>query len=179
MGKTTHDFSMFYFCRCGTLFGCFYNFSIVLMSFLVCCNMLAAGISGRISGKHAFFISGIGQRGNDAVGCEQDRTIERGKLLPLFPPGISIVSCKMCIFFKCRIVMCRKHFTVSIYVHATVFGLFQQFFQIMQVMSAYQNTGAGTCSYIYMGNFRITIPGSICLVEQSHCSNAYFTCFQC
>ena len=36
--------------------------------------------------------------------------------------------------------MCRKHFTVSIYVHATVFGLFQQFFQIMQVMSAYQNT---------------------------------------
>ena len=33
-------------------------------------NMLAAGISGRISGKHAFFISGIGQRGNDAVGCE-------------------------------------------------------------------------------------------------------------
>jgi hypothetical protein len=45
--------------------------------------------------------------------------------------------------------MCRKHFTVSIYVHATVFGLFQQFFQIMQVMSAYQNTGAGTCSYIY------------------------------
>lgn len=73
--------------------------------------------------------------------------------------------------------MCRKHFTVSIYVHATVFGLFQQFFQIMQVMSAYQNTGAGTCSYIYMGNFRITITGSVCLVEQSHCSNAYFTCF--
>ncbi len=75
--------------------------------------------------------------------------------------------------------MCRKHFTVSIYVHAAILGLFQQFFQIMQVMSAYQNTGSGTSSDIYTGNFWIAITGSICFVEQSHCSNAYFTCSQC
>ena len=43
--------------------------------------------------------------------------------------------------------MCRKHFTVSIYVHATVFGLFQQFFQIMQVMSAYQTN---TKEYLFL-----------------------------
>lgn len=60
MGKIINDFFMFYFCWCGILFGCFYNFSIVFMFFFVCCNMFVVGIFGRISGKYVFFISGIG-----------------------------------------------------------------------------------------------------------------------
>ena len=46
----------------------------------------------------------------------------------------------MAVLFKGRIVVCRQHFAVGVYVDACAFGLLEEFFHILQVMAADQNS---------------------------------------
>lgn len=71
-----------------------------------------------------------------------------------------------------------QHFAMRIYIHPAIFGLLQQFFQIVQVVAAYQDTGACPYPDIHTGDFRMAITRRIRLVEQSHCPHTHFPGFQ-
>ena len=48
-------------------------------------------------------------RRHDAVRRHQDRSVERLKFLLLTPPCIAVITLKIRIFLKCRIILRRKH----------------------------------------------------------------------
>ena len=131
-------------------------------------NVLATRISGRVSGKHTLLICCIRERRHNTVGCKHNRTVERRKLLTLLPPRVSVVANKMLVLLESRIIVCRKHFAVRIYIHSRSLGLFQQVFDVMQVVSADQNTRILAHPDIHLCNLRIAVTGRICLVEQCH-----------
>ena len=91
--------------------------------------------------------------------------VETFKFFFLFPPGISIVSCQVLVFLQLRIVMCGKHFAVGIYIYSCTFGLFQQFFEVFQVVSADKNTRIVADADIYFGDFGISVAACIRFVQ--------------
>ncbi len=93
-----------------------------------------------------------------------------GKFLLLVLPCSAIMPVKVSIFFQTRVAVARKHFSMRIYINALAFGLFENFFQILEVMSRNNN-----CLPFFMteGNFRwrrMTICAGISSVKQFHCS---------
>ena len=165
MGKTTDDFSTFYFRRRLALLGYLDNFGEVFSAFGICLNVLATGISGGVCSEHTFFIFSICQRGDDTVCCKQDRAIESSELFTLLPPGISIVAYEVGILLESRIIVSRKHFAMCVHVDSCTFGLLQQFFHIFQVVAAYQDTRTLPYSDIYFCHFRIAIAFGIRFIQ--------------
>ena len=108
------------------------------------------------------------ERRHNTVGCKHNRTVERRKLLTLLPPRVSVVANKMLVLLESRIIVCRKHFAVRIYIHSRSLSLFQQVFDVIQVVSADQNTRILAHPDIHLCNLRIAVTGRICLVEQCH-----------
>ena len=76
---------------------------------------------------------------HEAVCCEQDwcRNVVKFKLLVL--PCSSEISFQMWIFLKLRVAVGRQHFTVCINVDARIVCLFQKQFQIVKIVSTYNN----------------------------------------
>ena len=64
--------------------------------------------------------------------------------------------------------MGRQHFAVGIDVHAGSGRLFEQFFKILQIMSADENTRIFAHPDIDFGDFGIAVGGRIGFVEQCH-----------
>ncbi|MBA7558248.1 hypothetical protein ES705_51044 [subsurface metagenome] len=54
---------------------------------------------------------------------------------------------------------------MSVYINSTSFGLFQEFFHILQVMAADENCRITSDSNIYFGYLRIPITGSIGFIQ--------------
>lgn len=104
--------------------------------------------------------------------------MERFKFIFLFPPCIPIISHKVWIFFKSRVVVCRKHFRVCIDIYASSLSLFQQHFQVFQIMTGYENGRVVSDADIDFGNFRITISFCVGFVEESHAIHTIFADFQ-
>ena len=142
MGKTSDQRSAFDGRRRLTLLGMcnqcgeIFRFSVFAFGDVVC-SLQSAG-SGDVD---TVFVRSVGTRRNDAVTGKQDRSVETFKLFFLFPPGISVVSCQMLVFFQLGLIMCGEHFTVSVNVYTCSFGLFQQFFEVFQIMAADKDTG--------------------------------------
>ena len=130
--------------------------------------MLASGIPRRIGRKHPFLISRIFQWRHDTVGGEHNRAIECRKLFALLPPGISIVSYKMLVFLESRIIMSRKHFAMRIHVNSRTFSLAQKLLQVVQVVSADQDTWILPYSDVYLRQFRMPVASGVGTVQQSH-----------
>ena len=124
------------------------------------------------------FVSSVRTRGNDTVTGKQDRTVETFKFFFLFPPGISIVPRQVFVFLQLRIVMCGKHFAVGIYVYSRTFGLFQQFFEVFQVVSADKNARIVADTDINFSDFGISVAACIRFVQLCHSGYAMFPCFQ-
>ncbi len=81
-------------------------------------------------------------------------------------------------FFEGGIVVCRQHFAVSVDVHALSFGLDQEFFKVLQIVSGDQD--AGLCAYadVYMSRFRISIGAGMGFIELGHHFHGVFPGFQ-
>ena len=138
--------------------------------------MGAAWITGSTCGVDPVFVAVLWR--NDAVGGHEDGTVKAFEFFFLFPPGVSIVSCKVRIFFERRIVVGRKHLRVGVNVNAGSFCLFKQHFQIVKVVAGNQDSGIFACADIYFCNFRISESFGVCLVEKGHSTDTEFSGFQ-
>ena len=64
--------------------------------------------------------------------------------------------------------MSRKHFAMRIHVNSRTFSLAQKLLQVVQVVSADQDTRILPYSDVYLRQFRMTVTGSIGTVQQGH-----------
>ena len=84
----------------------------------------------------------------------------------------------MFIFLQLRVVVCGEHFTVGVYVYSGALGLFQQFFDIFQIVSANENSRIVTYTDVYFCDFGVTVTASIGFIQLCHSGYSMFTCFQ-
>ena len=75
--------------------------------------------------------------------------------------------------------MGRKHFAVSIDVYSRTFRLFQQFFEVFQVMPADKDTRIVAYTDIDFGNFGIAVTACIGSIQLCHGRHPMLTCLQC
>src|SRR5574344_613834 len=141
-------------------------------------NMLPTWEASGVCTEHTVLIISVRCGRYDTVGGKDDRTIESGKFLFLFPPGITVITHQMLVLLETWIIMCRKHFSVGIHINTRSFCLFQQVFYILQVMTGYQDTGILTHTDIHFRNLGITISLCIGLVEQCHHIHTILACLQ-
>lgn len=142
--------------------------------FAVCIgfDMRAARVTGRARCKDpALYLLAAGR--HDAIGREQDRPVERHKLVELLPPRVPVVPGQVVIFFEKWIVMGRQHLAVGIHIHACTFwsapavapGLSDR-----APISEWQ--GFFTYTDIYFRDLRMTIFCRVGLIQKRHRSNA-------
>ena len=105
----------------------------------------------RVHRKHAVFVVGFWRRRHDTVSCKHDRTIKCAELFFLFPPCVAVVSNQMLIFFQFGIIVRGQHFAVGVHVNARSFGLFQQVFDVVQVVSRNQNAWVFAHADVHFG----------------------------
>ena len=104
--------------------------------------------------------------------------MEALKFFFLFPPCISIVSDKVRILFKYRIVMCRKHLRMCIDIHTCSLCLFQEHLQIAEIMSGNKDSWIFSNSNVNFCDLRISISLCIGFVQKFHHFYAVTSCFQ-
>ena len=128
MRKATHDFAALDFFRRRAALGMLNERRKILVLPYAARNMLAARIACRTRGVQSILITR--RRRHNAVGGHQNRTVKRREFLFLLPPRVAVISDKVRIFLKRRIVMRGQHFRVRVYIHARAFRLLQQHLQI-------------------------------------------------
>ena len=152
-----------------------YDFREILTSLSVCHNVFPSWESRCISGEHLVLVSGIGKRRYDAVGGEENRTIESRKLCTLLPPSISVVAHKVLVFLESWVVVRWKHLAMRIDIYALSFRLFEQLFQIFKIMTTDQD--ARTILHVnrHFCHFGMTVSACVSTVEHIHSLHAVFT----
>ncbi|MNE25471.1 hypothetical protein D3C80_1188020 [compost metagenome] len=176
MSKAADNLAGFNLCRSSTALGLGDNRREVLLAVFTGRYMLYTREAGIACCIQTVFIAVL--RRHDAVGRHQNRTVEAGKLLVLFPPGITVVADKVTVFLKGRIIVGRQHLAVCIHVHPGAFRLLQQLLHVLQVMSADQNPRITAYADVNLGDFRVAVCGCIGLIKQSHHINAVLAAFQ-
>ena len=176
MGKTSDDLSALNLLWRRT-FLCMLDHSRKVFLFTFCSrNMFTSRISHSSCRIDPVFVAVLWR--NNTVCSHHDRTMKTLKLFFLFPPCISIISCKIRIFFECRIVMCRKHLWMCIDIHTCPLRLFQQHFQITEIVSWNQDSRIVSNPDIYFCDLRISISLCICLIKKCHHLYTIFSGFQ-
>ncbi len=94
------------------------------------------GQATQARGEHAFFITG---RILNAVRRHQNRAGKGREFLLLILPRPAVIPDQMLVLFQARIAVGRQHFAVRVDIDAHSFGLFQQFFEIKQVVAGNEN----------------------------------------
>ena len=74
--------------------------------------------------------------------------------------------------------MGRKHFRVSVHIYAGALCLFQQHFQIPQIMAGNQNSRIFVHANLDLCNFRISVGLRIGFVQKRHALYSVFAGFQ-
>ncbi len=97
--------------------------------------MISTGIVDNTGRKQTRQISVFLLHRNQAVGGQKNGAVKRFKILILVPPRRTVVTHKMVVFLKGRVIVGRQHFTMRVYIHSASFGLFQQFFHVFQIVS--------------------------------------------
>ena len=138
-------------------------------------NMMCTGHVHNSESVNAVDICGIFSWGNDTIGCKYEATVERFKLINLFPPCVAVVAGEVGIFLKERIVLTGEHFRVSINVNSSSCCLLEELFKVTEVVTRDENAWILSNPDIYLGNFGITISAGICLVKQCHGFDTTFT----
>ena len=173
--KTANDFTCFQFCRRGALFRMGDQCREIFFFSNAAGNMFTPGETNCASGIHTVFVAFQGRY--QTVCGQQHRAIECFEFFFLFPPCIAIVACKVAVFLECGIVVCRQHFRVCIHVYSCTFCLFQQHFQISQVVTGNQNTRIFPYTQRNLCHLWIAISSCICFIQHCHSVYAVFTCF--
>ena len=152
-----------------------YDFREILTSLSISHNVFPSWECRCISGEHLVLVGGIGKRRYDAVGGEENGTIESRELCTLLPPRISVVAHKVLIFLESRIVVRRKHLAMRVDVYALSFGLFEQLLQIFEVMTTDQD--ARTILHVngHLCHFGMAVSTCVSTVEYIHSLHAIFT----
>ena len=124
VGKSADNAACFNRFRCGKRFGQFDNLRKIFVSVRICHNMPAPRVTGGACGKDSIpYLVAAGR--HDAVGGKQDRAVERTEFLRLFPPGVTVITRKVGILLKRRVIMGGEHFAVRIHIHAGALRLLQ------------------------------------------------------
>ncbi len=176
VGKSSNDVSLLQRFRSLALLGESYHLGEVLASVGIRRNMLPAWIACRIGCEDTIVVAGRCRRRHDAIGSEDDRAVEVRELLTLFPPGISIVAYQVGIFLQSWIVVRRQHFSVGVNIHAAVLSLFEQLFNVAEVVSGYQDARTLADANVHGGNFWLSIGVCVGLVEQCHGLHSVAAC---
>ena len=155
-----------------------YDLGEVLATLLVCGNMLPAGITRGIGREHTVLVVGIGQGRHDAVGGEDDGTVEMGEFFLLLPPSVAIVAHEVGIFLQTRIVVGGQHLTVGIHVYACTLCLLKQLLDVGQVMSADEDARLVAHTDVDVGGLRLAKTVGVGLVKQSHHVDSVFSSLQ-
>ncbi len=98
-----------------------------------------------------------------------------GELLTLFPPSITVVSHEVAVLLQLRIVVCRKHLAVGVYVDACSLGLFEEVGNIMEIVTADEDTRALAHTDVHLCHLRFAVSAGIGLVEECHHVDTIFT----
>ena len=64
--------------------------------------------------------------------------------------------------------MPREHFTMRVHVYSRTFSLTQKILQVVQVVSADQDTRILPYSDVYLCQFRMSVAGGVGTVQQGH-----------
>ena len=114
----------------------------------------------------------------DTVRGHQDRAGEGGEFFLLILPGAAVVADKMFIFLQPGVAMGRQHFAVCINVDAGSLGLFEQFFQILQIMAGNQNRLAFDRGDADRRRHGVAVSSGIRFIEQFHDPDVDFAAAQ-
>ena len=176
MGKTSDDFTVFDLCGSCTAFCMADDLGEIFFAVRPRCDVGAAWIAGSTCGVDPVFVTVLWR--NDAVGGHEDGAVEAFELFLLFPPGVSVVACKVWTFFECRIVMGRKHLGVGVNVNAGSLGLLKKHFQVVKIVAGNQDSGVFAGANVDFCDFRISKSFGVGLVKKCHAANAEFSGLQ-
>ena len=123
-------------------------------------------IRDHFRGKHTVCIARA--RRHQAVCGKQNRRRNVVKFLLLVLPCRAEIALQLRIFFQLRIAVRRKHLAVRIHGNALILGLFQQAFEVVQIVS-----GDNDKRTLFNGQRngrrrRCAVSLRICLVQQCH-----------
>ena len=119
--KAADNFARFYFPRRGAALCVFDNTRKILFFADIAFNMNAARKTRHARRIQAVLIAFFGR--NDTVCGHQNRAVKTFKFFFLLPPRVAVVSDKVLVFFKSRIIVRRKHFRVGVNVNTGSFRL--------------------------------------------------------
>ena len=105
---------------------------------------------------------------HQTVGRKQHRSRDMVKFFLLVLPRSAEIAFQMRILFKFRVSMGREHFPVCININPLVFRLLQQKFQIVKIMSRYDNERS--FFHLKRNGYRLWVPKCfcVCLIEKFH-----------
>jgi hypothetical protein len=130
--EATHNGTGFDFSGRRTGFGFFDECRKILgTAFRPGANVYGAFIPYHTGSKQPIKIGVVLFQGNKTVGGQQNRSVKRLEILVLMPPGASVISHKMIVFLKSRIVIGRQPLSVGIHIDTCVFNLPEQFFHVL------------------------------------------------
>ncbi len=176
MRKSSDNFACLYLCRRRALLRLFDDLRKIFGFSVSSVNMPASRIAGRTCRIKPVLVAVL--RRNNAVRCHKDRSVKAFKLFFLLPPGIAVVSGKIRVLLKRRIIMGRKHLAVCINVYSCSLRLFQKKLQVAQIMSGNQDARIFPYADIDFCDLRIAICLRICFIKKSHAIHAVLSCFQ-
>ena len=130
-------------------------------------------IRDHFRGKHTVCIARA--RRHQAVCGKQNRRRNAIKFLLLVLPCRAEIALQLRIFFQLRIAVRRKHLAVRIHSNAFILGLFQQTFEVVQIVSGdndkrpFFNGQRNGC------RLRCAVGLRICLVQQCHAGKIFLS----
>ena len=118
------------------------------------------------------------QRLLNAVGRHHDGTVEFGELLLLVVPGRSVVSRKVGVLLEGWIGMGGEHLSMGVYLDPCPLCLFQNLFEIQQVVAAHQDgrSFVGPCKDLR--DLRVAVLSGVPLVQEGHGLYCFVSGFQ-
>src|SRR5574344_3161332 len=76
-------------------------------------------------------------------------------------------------FLECRMEVGREHLAVSIYVYACTFGLTEQVLDVVQIVTADEDSRVLAHADIHLRDLRVTISRGVGTVKQFHCLDTH------
>src|SRR5699024_7810969 len=108
MGKAADDLTTFNFFRRLAFFSVCDNLTKVFIAIFISFNVSAAGKASRSGRINAVLIAFLWWY--NTVSRKENWSVKGFKFFLLLPPGITIVTHKVIVFFEIRIIMSRQHF---------------------------------------------------------------------
>jgi hypothetical protein len=168
VAETTDDAAVFDGARGLAGEGHFDDFGEIFMTIGVGHDVFPTGIAGGIGGEHAILVGGVGEGRHDAVGGEENGAIEGGELFALLPPSVAVVADEVLVLLECRVIVGGKHLAVGVNIDAFAFGLFEQHFEVLEIVAADEDAGTAAAFNRHFGHFGVPVGAGVGGVKLSH-----------